>query len=218
MSQAPLRRSELSLADIPNCVYWARLHLVDVLTQWGVPSEVIQKARLIVSELATNAVTHASRKDGTPLSYLDLETVNIFTIELELFAGLVRVLVWDRDPTPPQLKVVGLEETSGRGVFLVDAMSQRWGHFPACSRSGVQGKVVWGDIALAPTAGSASRTRAAPARQGPRAEEPGERRSKESPPSAHRVRPAPGEAAHVEPSRPVDPFLVGNVLVGLRRL
>ncbi|TQF01337.1 ATP-binding protein [Kitasatospora acidiphila] len=135
MSQALLPRSTLQLAERPNAVRLARLHATDVLSRWGVPSDVVGTVELLVSELVTNAVRHSEKSK-------QLASVPVHTFELtpELVDGAIRLLVWDRDGRPPVLKQVGVEAVSGRGIFIVAAMSTRWGHYPA---NGGVGKVVW---------------------------------------------------------------------------
>ncbi|MFG2848509.1 ATP-binding protein [Kitasatospora sp. NPDC048296] len=56
MSQARTGFSQLALADTPNAVAWARRHTADVLRSWRVPPDTIETAKLIVSELVTNAI------------------------------------------------------------------------------------------------------------------------------------------------------------------
>lgn len=159
MPQPPHPLSRLALADTPNSVNWARRHTVDVLTRWHMPSDVIQTMRLLVSELATNAVRHSEKKEGVPLEYSQLSTVQTFELALEIVGAAVRVSVWDRDPTPPVLKQVGGDATGGRGVFIVAMMSDNWGHYPARA---LPGKVVWAEVSLAP--GSADSTARSPSK------------------------------------------------------
>ncbi|WP_330454559.1 MULTISPECIES: ATP-binding protein [unclassified Streptomyces] len=139
------RRSRLALADTPNAVALARLHTADVLVGWGVSSEVAETAKLLVSELATNAVRHS--EDGeAPTSLPPSQSgVETFELLLEVVSGAVRLSVWDRDPRPPVLKEVGVDAMGGRGIFIVAAMSTAWGYYPARS---APGKVVWAEIAI----------------------------------------------------------------------
>ncbi|MGW9207981.1 hypothetical protein ACWGR4_13430 [Embleya sp. NPDC055664] len=44
------------MADTQNAVAWACRHVVDVLHQWCVPSDLIETAKLVVTEPATNAI------------------------------------------------------------------------------------------------------------------------------------------------------------------
>jgi hypothetical protein len=63
------------------------------------------------------------------------------------------VLAWDPSPLPP-LPVTPDEDTeNGRGLLLVEAISERWGwYFPAaCGTANVpdqRGKVVWAVVGL----------------------------------------------------------------------
>lgn len=171
MSQAPILRNTLKLADTPNSVTWARRHTVDVLRRWGILSEdVLETARLVVSELATNAVRHPEKNDAQGTSYSDFRAVHIFELLLEITDTVVRVSVWDRDPTPPQLKEVRLEESSGRGIFIVANVSARWGHYRP---SAAPGKVVWAEVPMSTsssTRDSAMASGAPPTRRGEPAE------------------------------------------------
>ncbi|MGW3557708.1 ATP-binding protein [Streptomyces sp. NPDC000963] len=148
MSEAPPLRDRFILADTPNAVGLARLYTTTTLSSWGVPAEVADTVRLIVSELATNAVQHP--KEGTaPVSLFSPErTVQTFEVMLEVARGTVRVAVWDRDVRPPVLKTPGFAAESGRGILIVEALSKEWGCYPA--RGGLPGKVVWAEIDLVP--------------------------------------------------------------------
>lgn len=68
---------------------------------------------LLVSELATNAVRHA----GTP-----------FEVAVDVREAGVRVAVIDGDIShPPQVRHPGVDDTSGRGLLIVDDLAERWG-------------------------------------------------------------------------------------------
>jgi anti-sigma regulatory factor (Ser/Thr protein kinase) len=88
-------------------------------------AQVLDEAELLVSELATNAVLHGA----PPITV---------RVECDGSDGL-RVSVTDGDPGPPQPQEAGLEDGSGRGIRLVDVISDRWGVHP---RPG-DGKEVW---------------------------------------------------------------------------
>lgn len=98
-------------------------------------AEVLDEAELLVSELVTNAVLH-----GAPP----------ITMRVECDGNRLRVSVTDRNPEPAQVRDAGPEDVSGRGIRLVDIISDQWGVEP---RSG-DGKDVWFTIrngAPAPT-------------------------------------------------------------------
>ncbi|MET9957013.1 ATP-binding protein [Streptomyces sp. NPDC006339] len=179
------------LATTPNAVGLARLHTADVLSSWRVPSDIVKVVQLVVSELTTNAVQHPEEGDE-PVSLLSPHSkVQTFELLLEMTHEAVRVSVWDRDDRPPLLKEVGVEETSGRGIFLVATMSRNWGYYPTRD---LPGKVVWAEISLVPT----SHLHEVEREQFPSRPSPSGRRV----PRAERV----------------DPYLLGRVLAGVRSL
>ena len=58
--------------------------------------------------------------------------------------GQVVVFVWDASPRPPaQAADPGADAEGGRGLLLVEALSERWGHFGYDG----DGKVVWALLA-----------------------------------------------------------------------
>jgi hypothetical protein len=54
----------------------------------------------------------------------------------------VVVFVWDASPQPPSRADPSEDDESGRGLLLVEAVSERWGHFGFDGG----GKVVWAVI------------------------------------------------------------------------
>ncbi|MFJ4751357.1 ATP-binding protein [Streptomyces albogriseolus] len=102
------------------------------LRDWGV-REVIDAAQLCVSELVSNVITHVGR--GTPAS-------------LTLSLGDARLRLEVRDPDTrvlPTLMEATEDAENGRGMTLIDALSDRWG--VDLHRDG---KVTWCEIVTAP--------------------------------------------------------------------
>ncbi|WP_431989480.1 ATP-binding protein [Streptomyces albogriseolus] len=102
------------------------------LRDWGV-REVIDAAQLCVSELVSNVITHVGR--GTPAS-------------LTLSLGDTRLRLEVRDPDTrvlPTLVEATEDAENGRGMTLIDALSDRWG--VDLHRDG---KVTWCEIVTAP--------------------------------------------------------------------
>lgn len=111
----------------PQSVAAARRFVSHVLAACGCEgSEDI--AVLLVSELVTNAIRHAggSRCDLT----------------LHLSDGVLRVEVRDESPRPPARRAPGPDDTSGRGLVLIDSLAAQWGTQPGPGR----GKVVWFEL------------------------------------------------------------------------
>lgn len=72
---------------------------------------------LLTSELATNAVLHSRSGAG-----------GSFTVSLASSRGAVRVFVTDSgSDRPPCVCRTGAQDTSGRGLPLIEALSHRWG-------------------------------------------------------------------------------------------
>jgi len=132
-------RSCLELGALPSAVPCVRLHTRQVLWEWKLDN-LSEVAELLVSELATNAVQAAAGWE-IPVP-----------IRLCLSSDKTRVLieVWDADPKPPRPKILDVdgmppvEDEGGRGLFLVDTLSERWGWYPMRESNG---KVVWAEIA-----------------------------------------------------------------------
>jgi anti-sigma regulatory factor (Ser/Thr protein kinase) len=87
-------------------------------------ARVMDEAELLVSELVTNAVVHGA----PPL-----------TVSVECDGTGLRVAVTDGSDRSPVPREADADAESGRGIFLVDVISERWGVAP--NRG--DGKVVW---------------------------------------------------------------------------
>lgn len=90
---------------------------------------LVDDLRLVVSELATNAIRHAN----TP-----------FTVTLERVDQSVLLTVTDGSSVPPVQVATDLLDTGGRGLSIVDLLSGDWGVI----RRGDEGKSVWASFAL----------------------------------------------------------------------
>lgn len=147
MNQVPPSISELTLAATPNAVAWARRHTVDILQRWRFPDEGIEVARLLVSELATNAIQHAHpAKTHEAVAHF----VDIGTIVLMLWPtnGGIILAVSDPDPRPPAPRTSDASATGGRGLVLIQAMAKRWGYTPTQTHPG---KIVWVEVPARPS-------------------------------------------------------------------
>jgi anti-sigma regulatory factor (Ser/Thr protein kinase) len=87
----------------------------------GISTETIDIAVLLVSELVTNAYV-AMTETTNGISCIDLS--------LRLFNNRrLLVEVTDSSPRVPLLAASGPDSVNGRGLTLVDEMSQQWGYF-----------------------------------------------------------------------------------------
>ncbi|MGW0086543.1 ATP-binding protein [Streptomyces sp. NPDC003393] len=130
--------------SVPACRKLVRETLID----WQLP-DIVDAAELVVSELASNAVRHARH--------------GAFRLTIRRLAGgCVRVAVIDKSHVRPVMAAVHAEDVGGRGLALVDALSQQWGtDLLPC------GKRVWADVIPAddPAPADDRRGGAAPAAQ-----------------------------------------------------
>ena len=133
-------RTFLELGALAGAVPSARLHARPVLREWGLAA-LGDDTELLVSELVTNGV-RASRAVGR-------DAVRVWLVS---DLGRVVVFVWDASPLPPARADPGADAESGRGLLLVEALSERWGYFGHDDG----GKVVWALLEAAPVAPGAS--------------------------------------------------------------
>jgi anti-sigma regulatory factor (Ser/Thr protein kinase) len=118
----------------PASVTSARRFVVDCLR--GYPQELTDRAELLVSELATNALRHT----GTE-----------FTVTITSSEELIRVEVTDPAAGKPHRRHPARLEPNGRGLHIVDALSDSWEVVPARP----QGKTVSFVLSLVPPSSTA---------------------------------------------------------------
>jgi anti-sigma regulatory factor (Ser/Thr protein kinase) len=106
----------LVLGPLPGAVPCARLHARLVSAEWGL-GRLSGIAELLVSELVTNAVRVSAQMPDRPPVRLQLRSDGTRLL----------VLVSDASPEPPVRKDAAPGEESGRGLVLVDELSDRWG-------------------------------------------------------------------------------------------
>ncbi|MGH9105732.1 MAG: ATP-binding protein [Acidimicrobiales bacterium] len=108
--------------------------------------EAAETARLLVSELATNALVHSSGP---------FEVLAVYSPK----AHVVRVAVSDASDGVPRVEHPGPSSEHGRGLQLVAAFSDRWG---VDRRRRRPGKTVWFELGAHPASqGEAGRGRLA---------------------------------------------------------
>ena len=99
-------------------------HLLDHRLQ-----HLVEPVRLVVSELATNALVHAQTTFSVTLSGSDNEVV---------------LTVWDDSQALPERRASQVLNASGRGLEIVDIVSQAWG----INQDEAGSKGVWASFAL----------------------------------------------------------------------
>ncbi|MET7774188.1 MULTISPECIES: SpoIIE family protein phosphatase [Streptomyces] len=113
---------------LPDAVMHARRFTARALRRWKV-EEVTDAALLVVSELVTNGLVH---------------TQGPVRVDLMLRGDRVRVSVSDCSPRAPAKPViVDWDATGGRGLLLVEAMSESFGSVPVAG-----GKQVWSELVV----------------------------------------------------------------------
>ncbi|NBM20546.1 PAS domain S-box protein [Streptomyces sp. GC420] len=119
---APLGTATRELSAVPEAVAQGRAFLSGVLAGWDLHG-VRDDARLLASEVLTNAVRHARGPIRLRLRHTEHE----LTVE-----------VTDRSPQLPHVRLAGTGDESGRGLALVDTLAGSWGTRPA-----EDGKTIW---------------------------------------------------------------------------
>jgi GAF domain-containing protein/anti-sigma regulatory factor (Ser/Thr protein kinase) len=99
----------------------ARRHLEHALVQ--LPPETVETARLLTSELVTNAIAHGS---------------GLVSMSADYDGQRVRVEVRDESARRPEARDASLLSDGGRGLHIVDALATEWGATPTG-----RGKSVW---------------------------------------------------------------------------
>jgi anti-sigma regulatory factor (Ser/Thr protein kinase) len=101
-----------------------------VLWEWGLESRG-ESTELVVSELVTNAVRAAQ-------AVAQASSVRLWLLSDR---AQVLILVWDASARLPVRVDASATAESGRGLMLVEAISERWGWYAMQAPDG--GKVVW---------------------------------------------------------------------------
>lgn len=121
-----MHEASLTLPAELSSVAQARRFLRESLAAWGAAGYDVA-APQVVSELATNAALHAR---------------SAYTVHLRLEPEVLLVEVTDSSPVRPQVRHYGIDATTGRGIALVEALSNAWG-----VEASPTGKTVWCRVA-----------------------------------------------------------------------
>ncbi|MEU5435369.1 ATP-binding protein [Streptomyces sp. NPDC020719] len=135
------QESTVTLPSDPASVSAARKYVAGVLTEWGLASdgETADTIRLIVSELATNAVQHTFGQSPT------------FTVDMRLeFDEQLHIGVTDSHPRWPKRLPAAVQQDNGRGMVIIRWLAAECGGRLSVTPTPEGGKTVW--IALPWTA------------------------------------------------------------------
>jgi anti-sigma regulatory factor (Ser/Thr protein kinase) len=132
----------IRLAAVLTAVGLTRQFIRQTLTAWQLTAH-IDNAELIASELATNAVKETGLTHPSPKPE-DIKAHHVIGVQLRAVNTSLYIEVWDRATGSPAIPEQTLDAEGGRGLFLVEALSQRWDTF----RPGVGGKIVWAELPL----------------------------------------------------------------------
>jgi Histidine kinase-like ATPase domain len=118
----------------PQSARAARRLTRNTLRDWGL-AFLAEDAEAIVGEFVANAVTHAA---AAAVSSRKTTAENL-CLRLLRRSGEVIFAVLDPSDAAPVLKAPASIEEAGRGLQMVDALSDVWGWSPVAGR----GKAVW---------------------------------------------------------------------------
>ncbi|GGO80934.1 ATP-binding protein [Wenjunlia tyrosinilytica] len=117
-------------SSVPRC----RHAVLDHLRAHGILADTADRAALLVTELAGNAVEHADSRPRGAFTVVVVRRGRWLRIEVR---DVGRPLTAQPRHHPPELTATG-----GRGLFLVQTLSGSWGVRPTAA-----GKVVWCQLA-----------------------------------------------------------------------
>ncbi|MGW6459573.1 ATP-binding protein [Streptomyces sp. NPDC055078] len=133
------RHCTVELQALPSRIGQVRRIISAQLRYWQL-DPLIDQAALGVTELLTNVHQHA-------------QPDKMCVVDIELLLDRLTVSVHDHDPRLPTVRTVpdgDLFATSGRGLGLIEAVSENWGVRPR----GETGKTVWFTLAAPAPAGA----------------------------------------------------------------
>ncbi|MGA5838516.1 SpoIIE family protein phosphatase [Streptomyces pseudogriseolus] len=124
---APEQIAAWELPPDPAVVADARRTAQDQLSRWGFDEEQMFTTELLVSELVTNAIRHASGR-------VQLRLIRERTLVCEVLDG---------GASAPHLRHPRAMDEGGRGLLLVSQLAERWG-----TRFVPDGKIIWAEQPL----------------------------------------------------------------------
>ncbi|MFE6337314.1 ATP-binding protein [Streptomyces sp. NPDC057798] len=119
-----------TLASDASTVPAARQMVREACAAWGMDQDAVETGTLLISEIVTNAVHHG-------------HSHSVRVIAERPRPDRLRVAVVDRSRRMPELQRVEPDASGGRGLLLVETLSDSWGTdlLP-------WGKRVWAEVAV----------------------------------------------------------------------
>ncbi|CAM5308117.1 ATP-binding protein [Streptomyces spiroverticillatus] len=134
VAMADHQEVSVTLPSEPASVSTARKYVAEVLAEWGLSadSDSADTVRLIVSELATNAVQHTFGQSPT------------FTVDVQLERDeRLRIGVTDSHPRWPQRLPAAVQQDNGRGMVIIRSLVAECGGRLSVTPTAEGGKTVW---------------------------------------------------------------------------
>ncbi|OEJ37865.1 hypothetical protein AR457_29975 [Streptomyces agglomeratus] len=128
------QEASVTLPSEPASVSAARRYVAEILGEWGMPpgSDAADTVRLIVSELATNAVQHTFGQSPT------------FTVDVRLDRDeQLRIGVTDSHPRWPKRLPAAVQQDNGRGIVIIRCLTAECGGRVSVQPTREGGKTVW---------------------------------------------------------------------------
>jgi chemotaxis response regulator CheB len=126
LGSARRRHASIELRRELGSVMRARRFVRETFADWGV-SRAVDDALIVVSELVTNAITHAD----SPCQ-----------VRLSIDETSVRVEVFDEGAGTPDPQPASSTSEHGRGLHLITALTAAWG----IQQIPDDGKIVWAEL------------------------------------------------------------------------
>ena len=134
----PLASTLPPLGALPSAPGTARAHVDIVLAEWQM-GNLADTAKLVASELVTNAVKESTTPEGDPI-YANGQMPLIWVCLLSDRSNLM-IEVHDQAGGWPVMQDAGPDAVSGRGLPMINALTGgQWGWNPKIGRPG---KCVW---------------------------------------------------------------------------